>query len=170
MVEAIFAKLAEITQDILESQFLPQALKWLVIGGIFLFTELIHRAWMIIWFVAGATSAALVALFFPSAILAQVAVFFGVTGVSLGVFVYIRTSHAPDLKAPPVIPQGRKVRVVEEINGAGGGLVSIDGVTYKAQFENSEQPAKSGEWVMTAGFDPDELVVMVRRAESLRRR
>lgn len=163
MVEVFIKALTDVFRDLFESPFLPLAATWLLIAAILLLVELVHRAWMVVWFSVGAVAAAVVALFFPEAKAIQITVFFAVTAVSLGVFVLYRHRQNQDEQLPaPVLP-GNKVLVKETISReANTGVIIDHGVIYKARLEDGGPPIQQGQTVEAVDFKKNELVVIVK--------
>ena len=164
-MELIIDQLTRFFEGFFDSSVLPNSVKWITIAAILLFVELGHRAWLIIWFSLGALSAALVAQFLPGDLFIQFSVFFVVSAGSMAGFVYYR--HQDEKAQPPtsIIPNGRKVRCTQEINGSQSGIVSLDGVAYKARLEEPGLQIKPDQWVQVSGFDTDELTVIVKPLE-----
>lgn len=162
-MELVIKWTADLANAIFGTEILPFWLKWVILGGVFIFIELLHRSWMIIWFTMGALAAAITAIFLPQAQLVQIGVFFAVTTASLSVYFIFR----PPEPAPgdPHIRPGRKVICVQPIgNGQKTvGVVKIDGIEYKARLASGSSPVKKDEWVILEGWDEvDELTVSVR--------
>ena len=162
-MELLIDQLSKFINGLFASDALPATAKWLTIGVALLFVEFIHRAWMVIWFALGAAAAAAAAYFAPDALLLQIGVFFGVTAVSMAGFVYYRHHEEKSKPETSVLPEGRSVRCAEKIEGAGG-IIVVDGVSYKARLESGSGTVEADEWVEIAGFDADELTAIVRRA------
>jgi len=160
-MEFLIAQLTELFDSFFGNEILPGIVKWSTIAVALLFVELIHRAWLVVWFSLGALSAGIVSIFVPNEVI-QFGVFFAVSAVSLAVFVYYRRE---DDTPPPVIPDGKKVRVHSEINGAGEGSVLVDGIPFKARLEIPGPSVKQSEWVEICGFDADELTALVKPIE-----
>lgn len=145
------------------TEILPFWLKWVILGGVFVAIELIHRSWMIIWFTIGAVAAALTAVLMPEAQLFQIGVFFAVTATSLVAYLLLRPPEPEP--TDPHIRRGRQVICLKPIgNGSiSVGAVQIDGIEYKARLAEGSDPVKKDEWVILEGWDePDELTVSVR--------
>lgn len=164
-MDFLIAQLTELFDSFFGSKALPGIVKWGAIAVALLFVELLHRAWMVLWFALGALSAGAASYFFPDNLIVQFGVFFSVSAIALAAFAYHR--HQDEKKRAPhtVIPSGRKVRCTAEINGAGDGLVLVDGVSYKARLEAPGLSVKPDEWVEVCGFDVDELTALVKRTE-----
>ncbi len=164
-MEFLIARLTELFNSFFGSEVLPGIVKWGAIAVTLLFVELLHRAWMIVWFSLGALSAGIVSIFFPDNLIIQFGVFFTVSAVSLAAFVFYR--HQDEKQNPPhsIISTGRKVRCSAEINGRGEGLVVVDGISFRARLEIPGLLVKQDEWVEVCGFDGDELTVLVKPIE-----
>lgn len=161
MDELIISPLTSFFNELFGSKILPPELKWLAVGGILLFIELAHRAWLIVWFALGALGAAVAAFFFPNDAYLQIAVFFGVSVVSLGVFVWI---HAD--KPPPAAPLvGEVGRCIEPTSLNGHGVVAVGGVEWKARPAPGEKSIEQNSRVEVVDFDADELVILVKHVE-----
>lgn len=162
-MELIINWFSGFANELFGNSVLPAALRWIILAFIFLFVELIHRSWMIIWFTLGSLAAMVVALLLPNDNLIQIGIFFGVTAVSLGSYLYLKP---PATKPSDTqIRSGRKVMCVKTIeNGFQSvGSVRIDGVDYRARLTNGSDPVKKGEWVVLVGWDDrDNLTVAVR--------
>lgn len=162
-MELIIKWVADAANAIFGTDILPFWLKWVILGGVFIAIELIHRSWMIVWFTIGATAAAITAVLMPEAQLLQIGVFFSVTAASLIAFLLLRSPEAEP--SDPHIRRGRQVVCLKPIgNGSNPvGAVRIDGIEYKARLAEGSSPVKKDEWVILEGWDePDELTVSVR--------
>ncbi len=164
-MDLLIAQLTELFDSFFGNEALPGIVKWGAIAVALLFVELLHRAWMVLWFSLGALSAGIASIFFPDDLIVQFGVFFAVSAVSLAAFVYYR--HHDEKRKPPdsIIQAGRKVRCTAEINGTGEGLVLVDGISYKARLEIPGLSVKLDEWVEVCGFDADELTALVKPIE-----
>ncbi len=164
-MEFLIAQLTELLDSFFGNEIVPGIVKWGAIAVALLFVELLHRAWMIVWFSLGALSAGIVSIFFPDSLVIQFGIFFVVSAGSLASFVYHR--HQEEARKPrdSIITTGRKVRCTAEINGTGEGLVLVDGISYKARSEIPGLVVKQDEWVEVCGFDLDELTALVKPIE-----
>ena len=162
-MDFLIAQLTELFDSFFGNEVLPGIVKWGAIAVALLFVELLHRAWMIVWFSLGALSAGIASIFFPSNLAVQFAVFFTVSAVSLATFVYYR--HIDEDPPHSIISTGRKVRCTAEINGTGEGLVVVDGISFRARSEIPGLLVKPDEWVEVCGFDIDELTALVKPIE-----
>lgn len=160
-MEIVINEIVGVFAGLLDNPALPMASNWLIIGMIILFVELIHRAWLIIWFALGAIAAAITATFLPSNLFVQIGVFAGASISSLAIFVYYHQIQEKARQPVSVLPLGRKVRCIEKINIKGYGWITLDGVSYKARIENNGSLINSDDWVKITGFDSDEITAIV---------
>ncbi len=163
MIEIVISLISKFADELFGNSDLPAHYKWIILGGLFMFIELIHRSWMIIWFTIGALAATIVALFLPSENLIQIGTFFLVTGVSFGLYIILKPPT--DLPDDPQIKEGRKVLCTNAIDSDihSVGLIRIDGVEYKARLTDDSEPVKEGQWLRIKGWDDkDNLIVLVQ--------
>ena len=160
-MEIIIQQLVGFFAGLLDNPELPKASNWLIVGMIIIFVELIHRAWLIVWFALGAVAAAIMAVFLPADLPAQIGVFSAVSISSLAAFIYFQKTREKDGPPVSVLPLGRKVRCVKKINDMDPGWISLDGVSYKARLENNGSLINADDWVKIIGFDSDEITAIV---------
>ena len=89
-MEFLIAQLTELFDSFFGNEVVPGIVKWGAIAVALLFVELLHRAWMIVWFSLGALSAGIVSIFVPDSLVIQFGIFFVVSAGSLATFVYHR--------------------------------------------------------------------------------
>jgi membrane protein implicated in regulation of membrane protease activity len=94
---------------------LPIWVKWFLLALGFFFIELLHAAWVLVWFGIAALGAALVAVFFPHALVIQIATFFVLTAVAVGVYFGVIKNDTPP-PPPPPDGVGKEVPCVEKID------------------------------------------------------
>ena len=163
MVEIVISFISKFADDLFGSPDVQAYVKWIILGGVFILIELLHRSWMIIWFTLGALAATIVAFFLPNESMIQIGTFFLVTVVSLGLFVFLKPPAAvPD---DTQVKSGRKVICTKNINNDlhSIGAIMIDGVEFRARLTDDSKPAKKGQWLILEGWgDRDNLIVSVR--------
>jgi len=74
----------EVVKDFFVEGGVPIWVKWLMLGGAFFCIELMHGAWVVLWFGFGAFAAMLVSVIFPEAVPYQVGTFFTVSSLLVG--------------------------------------------------------------------------------------
>ncbi|MHB0977324.1 MAG: NfeD family protein [Candidatus Aquicultorales bacterium] len=164
MIEWLVKLSTDTIKAFFTEQTLPVWVKWLMFSGTFLFIELAHRAWILLWFGLGAAAAALVAFFMPQAAEAQVSAFFLVSSVSL-VFgrslvknIFFRDAQHHESNVHGII--GRQATCLEEIdNLTGNGAVKLFGTEWKARGSDDLVRIAPGRQVKVVAVDQLTLVV-----------
>ncbi len=163
IVEVVINLITEFANELFGNPNVQAHNKWIILGVVFIFIELIHRSWMIIWFTLGALAAMIIAFFLPDENLMQIGAFFLTTVVSLGIFLVVRPK--PPVPDDPHIRKGRKVICVKTLDNDihGVGAVKIDGIEYRAKLTKGSEPVKESQWLILEGWDDkDNLIVSVR--------
>ncbi len=132
--------------------------KWFLLGLGFFFIELLHAAWVLVWFGFGALAAALVAYFFPNAVPYQMATFF-ITSILL-IAAYFLFFKPPPPPPPPKPGVGKEVICVEKIdNHAFKGAVKFAGRDYNARSHDDDVVIEEGKRVKIIGWEGNKIIV-----------
>lgn len=132
--------------------------KWFLLAIAFFFVELLHSAWVLLWFGSGALGAAIVAYFFPNAVAYQMIAFF-VVSVSL-IVVYFTFFKPPPPPPPPPPGVGKEVLCVEDIdNHEFKGAVKYAGRAYNARSYDDDVTINTGERVKIIEWEGNKIIV-----------
>lgn len=166
-MDIIILGLVKIINNLFSNKYFPLPITWLIIAGIFFFVEFIHRAWIIIWFAAGALAASIIAYFVPEGTIYQIGAFFitsFLTLVILGPIIREWVNRGGgDTNVDGFI--GKECFVIETIDSyKGKGAVNVYGTPWKATSANSHRVINKNTRVKIVRRD--DLTLIVEPVES----
>ncbi len=172
MLPWLIKTFTEIVKDFFVEGGVPIWVKWLMLGGAFFFIELMHGAWVVLWFGFGAFAAMLVSVLFPEAVPYQVGTFFAVSSLLVGFARPITDRWLHNGPHQPKEPMddfiGKETYCTEEIdNHKSKGAISFKGSFWNALSFNDDIAIRDGERVKIVDRNGLTLIVEpVRRKES----
>ncbi len=137
---------------------LPIWVKWFLLALAFFFIELLHTAWVLVWFGFAALGAMMVAVFFPDQVVIQMAIFFILTTASIAVYFMFFKPPPPPPPHPPGV--GKEVLSVEKIdNHSFTGAIHYGGRAWNARSYDDNVVIEPGQRTLIIDWEINKAVV-----------